>query len=394
MSDDRTFRQERKQKIDPNEFRNNTPSLDDVLNMQRQAGVDIPNDVDKRESFNNQSTPQPLPQAGTTVKGNLPPAMQAMLREKAAEQGVQQFNEPVHDTMSDHQALMSRSGGTSQSPMRQMSTNEFTTNDPNLNALLGTLNTQNYEPVTLPSRGKFYNTPDTPSSGEVYLRPMTGQEETILSTVRFMRGGKGIEMIFRNCLQNKTINPEKLLSVDRTYLLIYLRGISYGNLYEVSVKCPDCGNQFDYDIDLNLPVEYCKDDFDSNCLTKVLPSSKMYFKYRLQNGADETEITAYKERKSRFTNSIDDSFLFKASTLIEEIGNDTARITSQRGIQSLLERLPVVDVNFIRNAINDPPFGVNTEVNIVCNNCGNEFGVELPYEANFFFPKEKTELPQ
>jgi len=207
-----------------------------------------------------------------------------------------------------------------------------------------------------------------------------------------MRQGRGIEMIFRNCLLEKNINPEKMLSVDRTYLLIYLRGISYGNIYEVTIKCPECGHSFDHDIDLNLPVDYCPDNFHVDGLNKTLPKTKFKFRYQLQTGADETKISAYRDRKAKFSNAMDDSFMFKASILINEIGNENAKVTNQHAIQSLLERLPVADLNYIRNTLNDPPFGVDTEIIVPCQACGAEFKVDLPYETNFFFPKERTEI--
>ena len=111
-------------------------------------------------------------------------------------------------------------------------------------------------------------------------------------------------------------------------------------------------------------------------------------------GADENEVSSYRERKTKFANSNDDSFLFRASMLIEEVGNGQVQLRNRYAIQTLLERLPVADVNHIRNALNNPPFGVKTEIPVNCISCGHEFPVELPYESNFFFPQEKPENMQ
>ena len=108
-------------------------------------------------------------------------------------------------------------------------------------------------------------------------------------------------------------------------------------------------------------------------------------------GADENEVTAYRERKTKSVNTPDDSFLYRAAVLIEEMGNEKAILNNRYAIHSLLERLPVSDVNFIRNALNKPPFGVETEMDVDCISCGHRFPVELPYESNFFFPQEKPE---
>jgi len=396
MADDKTFHQERKkEKIDPSEITGNEPaatgaSLEDVLAVQKAAGVEVPS-VDAPTVETPQGAVTPRVKDGISVTGQLPPAMQQMLQQRMTE--VQQQD----GGGSPQQPIQHREVQQQLPPHQQnqpMAPGQLVTNDPALNSLLATLTTQNYEKVVLPSLGRFYQDADEPTTGEMFIRPMTGQEETILSTARFMRGGRGIEMIFNNCVQDKSVNTEKLLSVDRTYLLIYLRGISYGNIYEVSVKCPECSHQFDHDIDLNLHVDYCPDNFNDMSLTKKLPKTGFVFNYRLMTGRDETDISNYRDRKTRFSNATDDSFLYKASLLISRIGNETATVENRYGVHSLLERLPAADVNYIRNVLNDPPFGVNTEIQVLCASCAHEFPVELPYEANFFFPRERTAIEQ
>ncbi|WP_447516277.1 hypothetical protein, partial [Clostridioides difficile] len=64
---------------------------------------------------------------------------------------------------------------------------------------------------------------------------MTGEEEQILATPRFVRKGQAINMIFQRCLKEQ-FRPEQFLTIDRTYILIYLRGISYSPNYDVEVK--------------------------------------------------------------------------------------------------------------------------------------------------------------
>ena len=77
-----------------------------------------------------------------------------------------------------------------------------------------------YEEILLPSKGRFYDGTDGPTDGILHIRPMTGEEEQILATPRFVRKGTAINMIFSRCIQ-EPIKPENLLSADRTFLLIY-----------------------------------------------------------------------------------------------------------------------------------------------------------------------------
>jgi hypothetical protein len=142
---------------------------------------------------------------------------------------------------------------------------------------------QMYETVELPSRGVFYDGTDGPTDGMLHIRPMTGEEEQILATPRFVKKGQAINMIFQRCMRDK-YRPEEFLTVDRTYLLIYLRGISYTPEYDVEVKCPECDRKFSHTIDLNrLNVDECPQDYGP-ALEDVLPTSQYVFHYRLSRG--------------------------------------------------------------------------------------------------------------
>ena len=193
-----------------------------------------------------------------------------------------------------------------------------------------------FEEITLPSLGRFYDGTDGPTDGKLHVRPMTGEEESILATPRFVKKGQAINMIFSRCIQ-ENYRPENLLSVDRTYLLIYLRGISYGNEYEVEVKDPDSDRKFSTVIDLNsLPVDFCPADFGP-LLTDVLPKSGLEFTYRLSRGKDEQELQDHRERRlKQFGDSgADDTLLYRTAQLTDSIAN----ISDKNELQILLKNL-------------------------------------------------------
>jgi hypothetical protein len=249
--------------------------------------------------------------------------------------------------------------------------------------------THQWEPIKLPSKSKFYGgeIPET-----IFIRAMTGEEEKILATPRFVKKGQAIDMIFSKCIRER-IPVENLLSVDKIYLLIFLRGISYTPEYDVEIKCPECTTKFTTVIDLNsLDVEECPGDFGPQNLTGVLPTTGLQYRYRLPTGHDEQEITKHRERfvKNWGDQKDDDTLQFRMSLLLEQIEN----LTNKQEIQMLLNKLPINDLTELRNIINNPPFGVETEVGIVCPMCSGEFEIELPLEANFFFPRKKREKIQ
>lgn len=248
-----------------------------------------------------------------------------------------------------------------------------------------------YEEVVLPSRGVFYDGTDGPADGILHIKPMTGEEEQILSTPRFVRKGQALNMIFSRCIKEK-FKPEDLLTVDRTYLLIYLRGISYSTSYDVEIKCPECEKKFSTEIDLNsLIVERCPEDYGP-ALEGTLPTSGYKFRYRLSKGKDETDIQDHRDRriKNFGDGAADDTLTYRTSILLEEIQG----ITDKRDLQTLIKSLPISDVSHIRNCVNEPPFGVDTKIETSCPSCLQEFDVDLPLEANFFFPRQRREKTQ
>jgi hypothetical protein len=245
-----------------------------------------------------------------------------------------------------------------------------------------------YEKIELPSKGKFYDGNDGPTDGVLHIRPMTGEEEEILATPRFVKKGQAINMIFNRCIQEK-YDSANFLTQDRTYLLIYLRGISYTPEYDVEVKDPDTDQTFATTINLNnLYVNYCEDNFSPDNLEDVLPVTGYRFKYKLARGKDEQTIQDHRERRAKnfdLSGQADDTLLFRTAHLLEEIEG----LTSKVEMQTLLKKLPIQDVAYLRTMVNEPPFGVETKVSISNPYTLNDFEIELPLESNFFFPRAK-----
>jgi hypothetical protein len=245
-----------------------------------------------------------------------------------------------------------------------------------------------YEKIELPSRGKFYNGEDGPTDGVIHLRPMTGEEEEILATPRFVKKGQAINMIFNRCMQ-EDYDSSSFLTQDRTYMLIYLRGISYTPEYDVEVKDPDSDQTFATTINLSeLYVNQCPENFSSQNLEDVLPVTGYKFRYRLASGKDEQVVQEYRERRAKnfdLSGQADDTLLYRTAHLIEEIEGLTNKIE----IQTLLKKLPINDVAYLRTIVNDPPFGVDTKVTINNPYTLNDFEIELPLESNFFFPRAR-----
>jgi hypothetical protein len=256
--------------------------------------------------------------------------------------------------------------------------------------------TTNFEEITLPSLGKFYDGSIGPLDGKLHVRPMTGHEEEILATQRFVKKGQAVNMIFSRCLKEK-FDSNKLLVADRTYLLLYLRGISYTPNYDVSLKCPECDHQFEETIDLDsLYLNFCPNNFGPTSLKDQLPTSGLIFSYRLPTGEDERKVQDYRDHKAKISKQFntsertDDSLLYRTAIML----NDISGIANTDEILEVIRNLQMNDVVYLRNLINSPPFGVDTNIAIHCPNCPAEFDVDLPIESNFFFPRAKPKTKE
>jgi hypothetical protein len=297
---------------------------------------------------------------GLKLSGRVPPAMQQAIRE------VRKEKTGDKDTPHSSQARPTGSG--------------------KLEGLIEGLKSHIFEEIKLPSEGVFYDGTDGPRDGKLRIRPMEGAEEQILATSRWVKKGQAINMIFQRCLE-ESFKPEDFLSVDRTYLLIWLRGISYGHGYEVEVKCPECSRKFSTIINLDsLHLTSCPADYRPP-LEDVLPKSGYKFNYRLSKGKDETQIQDYRDRQLKMfgDGGADDTLIYRTVMLL----NDIEGLKDKNELMMLLKKLPIQDVAYMRNVVTDPPFGVDTKCEIVCPGDLAEFEVDLPLEANFFFPRQR-----
>jgi hypothetical protein len=360
MSEEKVFRPQKRSQED------NQNVLNEMSKIHKMAGNEVNEDFGPVE-----------------IKGNVPPEFQQVL---ANQQQPEQAPPPMPPTMPAN------------SPPNQPGLLDTTENS-QYHQLLEKIraNKSVYEPITLPSKGKFYDGQDGPADGVLHIRRMTGQEEEILSTARFVRKGQAMNMILNRCIQ-ESYDSANFLSEDRTYILIYLRGISYSTSYDVEIKCPECERKFQHEIELNnLYVESCPDDFEPNNLKDVLPDTGIPFSYTLFRGYDEQKIQNYRDRKMKFdTGAIaDDTLLYRTAMSIEEIGG----LTDPEQIKNILKELPINDVSYLRDLVTNPPFGVDTSVDIFCPGCSYDFTIDLPLESNFFFPrgqsrKKKRSTPQ
>lgn len=194
-----------------------------------------------------------------------------------------------------------------------------------------------YEKFMLPSKGKFYPA-DWTENGLISIRPMTVEEEMILTTARHVKRGVALDMIFAACLENKSIDTKELLSGDRSFLLYNLRCISYGAAYDFEIKCPSCGFKIKDTFNLNNVKTKELLDSDFEPIEFKLPISKKTVKFRYMRGKDEAKLISNREyRLNAFgQDSIDNTLLERLALTTIEIDGVADKLKIELELKSMI----------------------------------------------------------
>lgn len=244
------------------------------------------------------------------------------------------------------------------------------------------------ELVELPSHGYLYKNATTDSDvldGKIRIRPMTVKEEKILSTVRLVKSGQALDLVFKNCIKSN-IDTLELLSSDRSFLMLWLRNVSYGNVYKFNLQCPDAGCQkkFETEVDLTAhPVKELEDPSIKEPFEITLPVSKQVVQFRLPRGKDEMEIMKLQNQPKKL-NEADDDIVKRLTSCIIKITRPDGTVVSDKEKKSVVESWIARDSSVLRNKMEDLDCGVEDIKGIVCPYCGNEFDTAIPITENFF----------
>jgi len=215
--------------------------------------------------------------------------------------------------------------------------------------------------VDLPSECRVYKLEDP--AKPITLRPMTFEDEK--NMLNSKKGHDPINIILQKCTTN--LNVADLLSIDKLYLIMKLREISYGDDYNTLLICRDCGAENPTVVKLSeLNINPVPDDF-TDPVEIELPSIQKNAKVLLPRVRDE----------NLFAN--DNKAFSQLWRFIAEIDGHSDKTI----ISGVLEKLPIKDMRLILNAMKTD-FGVETKVKFECTSCKEVSIVDLPIDANFF----------
>ena len=230
-----------------------------------------------------------------------------------------------------------------------------------IDEILKELPTDTAVEVELPSECRVYTLED--SGAPITIRPMTFEDEKAL--VSAGKNDDPVNLILQLCTTN--IRIPDLLSMDKLYLIMKLREISYGDDYNTLLICSQCKSENPTTIKLSqLNVNPVPDNFQDP-ITVMLPTLKKEAKVRLPRVRDEkmmVDPAVALDQIWRFVTEID--------------GHIDKSI-----IARVVDKLPLKDIRTILKAINTD-FGVDTKIKFECTSCGGVTVVDLPIDSNFF----------
>ena len=119
--------------------------------------------------------------------------------------------------------------------------------------------------------------------------------------------------------------------------------------------------------------QYDIETTDTNTFLMHLPRSKYLYEFKLLTGQDEKDLVG----KGRDNRSLK---LLEAITV--SINNQTDRFYIKRALSSL----PIMDASIIKRIYGLAMPDVDLTQEVECTACGENFSMEVPLDANFFWP--------
>ena len=213
----------------------------------------------------------------------------------------------------------------------------------------------------LPSKGKFY-----PGFQGVEISPLTFLDEQKILGVKY-----GNTDIVSKLLEKSVVgvNVDDLLSMDKMFLLMKVREVSYGENYDFNITCPACASEIKTSLVLSehLNMTQVPDELEDPREIH-LPKLKVKAQVRFPRSKEEVFLSTPEDvykNLYRFIVSINDNpdpvFVSKA-----------------------LKRMHIQDIKKLISEINKGEYGVNPRFIFECPECSHSETMSVPMDVSFF----------
>jgi hypothetical protein len=230
-----------------------------------------------------------------------------------------------------------------------------------LNALFADSSDDTITITDLPSKGKFY----TGFQG-VEIKPLTFLDEQKILSAKDTKTDIVSKLLEKSI---EGINVDDLLSMDKMFLLMKVREVSYGDSYDFNITCPVCTAEIKTSLSLSqhLNMTQVPDDLEDPRKIK-LPRLKVEAEVRFPRSREEIFLSDSEEvykNMYRFVVSID--------------GNADPVFISKA-----LKRMHIQDIKKIISEINKGEYGVNPRFVFECPECTHSETMAVPMDVSFF----------
>lgn len=240
----------------------------------------------------------------------------------------------------------------------------------------------------LPSRGIFYTNGELDSSvknGEIHVHAMSAIDEINMKNPDMLFSGKAIEEVCKTCVSEIKI-PKNLLARDVDAILLFLRLITYGNLFEIQIK-HTCENAKEQTYSINLEkligeMTYLDPTSSDEEYSLTLPNGQVV-KFQPARYYHVIELLQATESKTEYSaKDIQDHIMKNLLNLIINVDG----ITDKKNIEEWLRIIEVKYMNQIAKRIESlNKWGPKTETKIICRDCKTEMDVDIPINPINFF---------
>ena len=246
--------------------------------------------------------------------------------------------------------------------------------------------------VELPSQGKMY-----PQGHPLYnqetieIKYMTAKDEDILTSRSLLKKGLAIDRLIDNLIVDKSIRASELLLGDRNAILITSRASAYGHIYRTNVACPSCGERAKRNFNLLEPrvrhggewdEEYKIEQNTKGNYVIKLPFTELLVEMKMLTGKEEVAMVRESQKKTKMENEIEATLTGQMRHFVVSVnGYDDKKI-----IDHVVKNLTARETRIIRKAYKQLTPDLSIVGDFECRSCSHEQELEVPFNADFFWP--------
>lgn len=239
----------------------------------------------------------------------------------------------------------------------------------------------------LPSRGMFYKNGELAEGvhdGEIHVHPMSAMDEINMKNPDQLFSGRAVDEVFKECIPDIK-KPLELLAKDVDAIMLFLRTVTYGPGFEITVK-HTCENakEHSYIVDVDQLIQNAQ---------QIDPTTLQLYSLTLQNGqvvklqpskySQVLELIKRNQNKTQLdVNEMKENLKSMLCGIIYSV-DDT---TNPEHIAEWVSKLQAPLANRIAEKIDQVnSWGSSLMADITCKDCGEIVQIEVPINPVSFF---------